>query len=83
MKTVSSFELSVQDRLICVDEIAVPARLLGAFGAPEGVGVGVGVAVGVGVGVAVGVGVGVGFPPQPGNLNDAMRVRQLKLVVVE
>ena len=67
--------------MICVDEIAAPLRLLGAFGAPEGVGVGV--AVGVGVGVAVGVGVGVGFPPQPGNLNDAMRVRQLKLVVVE
>ena len=81
MKTVSSSELSVHDRSISVDETAVPARLLGAFGVPEGVGVGVGV--GVAVGVAVGVGVGVGFPPQPGNLNDAIRVRQLKLVVVE
>ena len=80
MKTVSSLELSVQERLICDDETALATKLLGAFGAPEGVGVGVGV--GVAVGVAVGVGVGVGAPPQPGNLNEAIRVRQLKLVVV-
>src|SRR5512132_2886346 len=30
-------------------------------------------------GVGVGVGVGVGAPPQPGNLKDPIRVRQLKL----
>jgi hypothetical protein len=32
--------------------------------------------------VGVGVGVGVGDPPQPGNLNAPMRVRQAKVVVV-
>src|SRR4030095_3624594 len=51
-------------------------------GVGVGAGVGVGVGVGVGAGVGVGVGVGVGAPPQPGNLNEPMRVRQLKLVVV-
>ena len=64
--------------MICDDETALATKLLGAFGAPEGVGVGVG----VGVAVGVGVGVGVGAPPQPGNLNEPIRVRQLKLVVV-
>ena len=59
-------------------ETAVAFRPLGSFGA----GVGVGVGVGGGGGVGVGVGVGVGAPPQPGNLNEPMRVRQLKLVVV-
>ena len=59
-------------------ETPVAVKLLGAFGA----GVGVGVGVGVGLGVGVGVGVGVGAPPQPGNLNEPIRVRQLKLVVV-
>ena len=58
-------------------------RLLGAAGVAAGVGVGVGVGVAVGVGVGDGVGVGVGAPPQPGNLNEPIRVRQLKLVVVE
>jgi len=88
LNEVSLSELSVQEILVVVPEVAEPVRLLGAFGAPDGVGVGVGVAVGVGdgvgvaVGVAVGVGVGVGDPPQPGNLNEPMRVRQLKLVVV-
>ena len=79
LKTVSSLELSVHDRLMLVDEVAVAVRLLGAFGTPAGVGVGVG----VGVAVGVGVGVGVGPPPQPGKLNEPIRVRQLKLVVVE
>ena len=40
---------------------------------------GVGVGVGVGVTVGVGVGVGVGDPPQPANLNEPIRVRQLLL----
>ena len=69
--------------MICVDETPFATKLLGAFGTPEGVGVGVGVGVAVGVAVGVGVGVGVGAPPQPGNLNEPIRVRQLKLVVVE
>ena len=81
MNEVSLSELSVQEILVVVPEVAEPVRLLGAFGAPDGVGVGVGVA--VGVGDAVGVGVGVGAPPQPGKLNEPIRVRQLKLVVVE
>jgi hypothetical protein len=46
------------------------------------VGVFVGVLVRVRVGVLVGVGVGVPFE-QPGNLKFPMRVRQLKLLVVE
>jgi hypothetical protein len=50
---VSLFELSVQDRLIWLDDTAVAVRFVGAAG------VGVGVAVGVGVGVGLGVGVGV------------------------
>src|SRR4029453_4983724 len=54
----SLFELSVQDRLIWPDEIAVALRFVGAAGV--GIGVGVGVAVGVGVGVGVGGGIGVG-----------------------
>ena len=83
LNPVSSLELSVQLRFIWLDETAVAVRLLGAFGTGVGVGVGVGVAVGVGVGVDVGVGVGVGLPPQPANLNEPIRVRQLKLVVVE
>jgi hypothetical protein len=53
LKPVSLFELSVQDRLIWLDEIAVAARFVGAAG--------VGIGVGVGLGVGVGVGVGVGF----------------------
>ena len=61
-----------------MDETGVAVKLLGALG---GVGGGVGVGVGVGVG-GVGVGVGVGAPPQPGYLNEPMRVRQAKLVVV-
>ena len=58
-----------------------PTRFVGAFGGGVGVGVGVGGGVGVTVGVGVGVGVGVP-PPQVGNLNDPIRVRQLKLLVV-
>jgi hypothetical protein len=54
LKPVSFVELSVQLRLIWLDDAAVAVRPLGAAG------VGVGVALGVGVGVAVGVGVGVG-----------------------
>ena len=46
---------------------------------PAGVGVFVGVLVGVRVAVLVGVGAG---PPQPGNLNAPMRVRQLAVPVV-
>jgi hypothetical protein len=53
LNPVSLFELSVQDRLIWPDEIAVALRFVGAAGV--GIGVGVGVAVGVGVGVGVGV----------------------------
>jgi hypothetical protein len=47
----------------------------------DGVAVGVGVLLGVavGVGVLLGVGVGVGEPPQLANLNEPMRVFQLKL----
>jgi hypothetical protein len=87
-KPFSFVELSVHDRLICDDETDVADRLLGAFGAGFGVGVGVGVGVGAGVGVGVGVlggvgvGVGDGAPPHPGNLNEPIRVRQLKLLVV-
>jgi hypothetical protein len=51
LKPVSLFELSVQDRLIWLDEIAEAVRFVGAAGV--GIGVGVGVAVGVGVGVGV------------------------------
>jgi hypothetical protein len=56
LNPVSLFELSVQDRLIWLDEIAVAVRFVGAAGVE--IGVGVGVAVGVGVGVGVGVPVG-------------------------
>jgi len=49
LNPVSLFELSVQDRLIWLDDAAVAVRFVGA----AGVGVGVGVAVGVGVGVGV------------------------------
>jgi hypothetical protein len=45
--------LSVQDRLIWLDDTAIATRFVGAAG------VGVGVAVAVGVGVEVGVAVGV------------------------
>lgn len=83
----SLVELSVHDRLICVADTAMPFKLVGAFGTGNGVGVGVGGgAVGLGLGEGdtsgVGVGVGVGAPPQVGNLNDPIRVRQLKLLVV-
>jgi hypothetical protein len=69
LNPVSLFELSVQDRLIWLDDAAVAVRFVGAAGVGVGVGVAVGVGVGVGVGVvgvgvgvavAVGVGVGVG-----------------------
>ena len=60
LNPVSFVELSVQLRLIWLDDAAVAARPLGAAGV--GVGVAVGVGVGVGVRVGVGVGVGVGFP---------------------
>ena len=59
LNPVSLLELSVQDRLILLDDTAVAVRLVGVAGVP-GVGVGVGVAVGVAVGVGVGVGVVVG-----------------------
>ena len=52
MKPVSLFELSVQFRLIWLDDTAVAVRPLGTAGV--GVGVGVGLAVGVGVGVGGG-----------------------------
>ena len=49
---------------------------------PVGGGVGLGVGVGVGValppGVGVGLGVGVGPPEQVGNLNEPIRVTQLR-----
>ena len=56
LNPVSFVELSVQLRLIWLDDAAVAVRPLGAAG------VGVGVALGVGVVVGVGVGVGVGLP---------------------
>jgi hypothetical protein len=59
LNPVSLFELSVQERLIWPDEIAVALRFVGAAGVGLGVGVGDGVVVGVGVGVELGVGVGV------------------------
>ena len=62
LNPVSLLELSVQERLIRLDDTAVATRFVGAarVGVPVGVGGGVGVGVGVGVRVAVGVGVGVG-----------------------
>ena len=47
MNPVSFVELSVQDRLIWLEETATAFRLVGALG----------------VGVALGAGVGVGAPP--------------------
>jgi hypothetical protein len=61
LNPVSLFELSVQDRLIWLDDAAVALRFVGARGVGLAVGVGVGVGVGLGVGVGVGVGVGLGF----------------------
>jgi hypothetical protein len=58
LNLVSLFELSVQERLIWLDDTAVAVRSVG--GAGVGLAVGVGVAVGVGIGVDVGVGLGVG-----------------------
>ena len=52
VKPVSLFELSVQDKLIWLDDAVVAARFVGAAGVA-------GVAVGLGVGLGVGVGVGV------------------------
>jgi len=60
LKLVSLFELSVQDRLIWLDDAAVAVRFVGAAGVDVGVGVGAGVDVALGVGVGVGVGLGVG-----------------------
>jgi dynactin complex subunit len=50
----SVFDLSLQDRLIWLDDAAVAVRFVGA----AGVGVGAGVAVGVGLEVGAGVGDG-------------------------
>jgi hypothetical protein len=50
LKPVSLVELSVQARLILLDEIALAVRFVGANGA--GVAVGLGVGVGVGDGAA-------------------------------
>jgi len=60
LNPVSLFELSVQDRLIWLDDTAVAVRFVGGAGVGTGVGVAVGVPVGVGVEVGVGVGVAVG-----------------------
>src|SRR4026207_1389778 len=60
LNPVSLFELSVQDRLIWLDDTAVAVRFVGAAGVGVGVAVGVGVGVGLGVGVGTGVDVGVG-----------------------
>jgi hypothetical protein len=62
LNPVSLFELSVQDRLIWLDDTVVAVRFVGASGVGVGVAVGVGVGVGAGVavGVTVAVGVGVG-----------------------
>jgi hypothetical protein len=62
LNSVSLFELSVQDRLIWLDDTAVAVRFVGAsgVGVAVGLGLGVGLGAGVGVGVAVAVGVGVG-----------------------
>ena len=58
LNPVSLFELSLQDRLIWLDDTAVAIRFVGAAGV--GIGVAVGLGVGVGRGVAVGTGVDVG-----------------------
>jgi hypothetical protein len=60
LNPVSLFELSVQDRLIRLDDTAPAVRFVGARGVGIGVGVNVAVAVGVGVDVGLGVGVTVG-----------------------
>jgi hypothetical protein len=60
LKPVSLFELSLQDRLIWLDDTAVAIRFVGAAGVGLAVNVGVGVGVGLGVGVDTGVDVGVG-----------------------
>jgi hypothetical protein len=63
LNPVSLFELSVQERLIWLDDTAVAIRFVGAAGVgvagAVGVGVGLGVAVPVGVPVGVGLGAGV------------------------
>jgi len=63
LNPVSLFELSLQERLIWLDDTAIAVRFVGAAGVGFGVGVGLGagVAVGVGVGVGAGVAVGVGL----------------------
>lgn len=43
LKAVSLFALSVQDKVILLDDTEVAVRLVGAAGAEAGVGVGVGV----------------------------------------
>ena len=53
LKPVSLLELSVQERLIWVDETAVALRFVGAAGIGVGLGVGAGLGVGVGVGLDV------------------------------
>ena len=60
LNPVSLFELSVQERLIRLDDTAVATRFVGAAKVGVGVGVGVAVAVAVGVAVAVAVAVAVG-----------------------
>jgi hypothetical protein len=59
LNLVSLLELSVQDRLIWLDDTAVAVRFVGATGVAVGFGLGVGVEVGVGVDVGVGGAVGV------------------------
>ena len=59
LNPVSLFELSVQDKLIWLDDAVVAARFVGAAGV-AGVAVGLGVGLGVGWGVGCGVGLGAG-----------------------
>jgi hypothetical protein len=66
LNPVSLFELSVQERLIWLDDTAVAVRFVGAAGIELGVAVGVGVDVDVGLGLGVGGGVPVGVGVEVG-----------------
>jgi hypothetical protein len=79
LNPVSLFELSVQERLIWLDDTAVAVRFVGAAGVGIGVGVGVGLGVAVGFGVGLGVGVGVGVGVEFGRVITLM-ILELPLV---
>ena len=61
LNPLSFVELSIQERLIRLEDTSAAFKLDGAAGIGDGVelGVGLGLAVGLGVGVGAGVGVGV------------------------